>query len=104
MKLTKLLDFIRMEADGTCWDNVTYAAYDLDRLTGDRAVARARRALGYPNLLELRSDLAVVGYRGELNGPLCRWFAWERLCRGGITRWPLRSRAPAEARSSDRGS
>jgi hypothetical protein len=89
-RISDLIDFIRMEADGSCWDDLTYRAYDLDRTTGLDMLKRARRSLGYSRLADLRSDVAGLGYLGPLQGALARWYAWHRLRTGDVKKWPLR--------------
>lgn len=89
---TELVEFIRSEQSGTCWDDVTYRAYDLDRATGESALKRALRTLGR-SWAELRSDLVQVGLRGDHKGAVIRWSIWRRLAGGDIMRWPLRSSA-----------
>lgn len=90
MKLTKFVEFIRSELDGTCWLDPTYRAYNLDAASGERLIKRARIALGYSSLRALRSDFAVLGYRGPVVGPLARWYVWEQLRTGRYRTWTLR--------------
>lgn len=99
MKLSDLIAFIMLEDSGLAMDDVTYRAYDLDKSTGDRHLLEARRALGYSNMAELEDDLIGIGYRKPVLAVLGRWYAWHRLSRGEISRWPLRAERSEAPRS-----
>lgn len=87
-----LCAFLRGEADGSAMEDVTYRAYDLDRMTGMNTLKKACAVLGRNSASELTDDLACIGLLpdGGAQGPVCRWFVWYRLCRGELSKWPLR--------------
>lgn len=91
-RLTAFLEFVKRELDNTIWEDASYRAYDLDRHTGERSKRDALRYLGYQDILDLAGDLVTVGYRGDIAGPLVRWWVWHRLTTGQISKWPLRTK------------
>lgn len=98
MRLSNFIAFLRSEMDGTCWDDVTYRAHNLDATTGKRTVVSAYRALGFSSIQEVRCAMVRIGYLGPLQGPLARWHVWERLRNGDISKWPLRKKGAGSAR------
>lgn len=92
-RISAFLEFVRREQDGTIKEDPSYRAYDLDKHTGYNALKRALHYIGYPGicgLMDLRSDLVTAGYRGDVSGPLVRWWVWHRLTTGDLRKWPLR--------------
>lgn len=91
-KFQSLCYFIRGEADGSCWKDVTYRAYDLDKLTGANTVKKALNVIGRNAVSELADDLRCINLLPAegATGALCRWYVWYRLGTGIIARWPLR--------------
>ena len=91
-RFTAFIEFAQREIDGTIWEDASYRAYDLDRHTGERSRRMALRYLGYDDILDLTGDLITVGWRGDIQGPLVRWWVWHRLTTGQIPKWPLRTK------------
>jgi hypothetical protein len=99
-RISAFLEFVRREIDGTIQEDPSYRAYDLDRHTGYNALQRALRYIGYPGicgLMDLRSDLITAGYRGDVAGPLVRWWVWHRLTTGDLRSWPLRNKPQTDS-------
>lgn len=87
--------FILDESLGAAMCDITYRAYDLDRLTGENTMNKAIARLGRNSASELADDLRCIGLLPEdgVRGAACRWYVWYRLCRGDIAKWPLRTPA-----------
>lgn len=89
-RLSNFLDFVRREEDNTIWEDATYRAYDLDRMTGERSLQNAARYVGYTYISDLVSDVRGMGYTGYVVAPLLRYWVWHRLMTGQMRKWPLR--------------
>jgi hypothetical protein len=103
VRISQFVDFVRREANGSCWGDPTYRAYDLDRGTGQALLTRALRSLGYSTIQELRSDLVAVGYLGPVQAPVARWYVWELIRRGDYKKWPRRKERRGQAGGGEAG-
>jgi hypothetical protein len=103
-QFSSLLAFLRLEASGDCWDNLTYRSYDLDRKTGQASLNAALKALGRNSLIELRDDLHMImpelTGNDRLTAKVCRWWVWSRLVRREIKKWPLRTKPLPERKNN----
>lgn len=88
--LSSLAGFILSEIDGTCWDDPSYRAYDLEWGTGQSTLKGVLRLLRRSEL-EIADDLVNMGIPlDDLKGRLVRWYVWYRLSCGRIRKWKLR--------------